>query len=78
MFKGIKDAFRVKELRDKILFTIGMLLLYRFGAHLPVPGIPVQGMLEAYKNAGDQQNFMTVLNLFSGGALSRVDCVGQC
>lgn len=78
MFKGIKDAFRVKELRDKILFTIGMLLLYRFGAHLPVPGIPVQGMLEAYKNAGDQQNFMTVLNLFSGGALSRVSvfCLG--
>ena len=78
MLKGIINAFHVKELRDKILFTIGMLILYRVGAHLPVPGIPVQGMLEAYAASGAQENFITVLNLFSGGALSRVSvfCLG--
>ena len=78
MLKGIVNAFRVKELRDKILFTIGLLVLYRVGAHLPVPGIPVKGMLEAYTATGLQENFLTVLNLFSGGALSRVSvfCLG--
>lgn len=38
MLKGIANAFRVKELRDKILLTIGILVLYRIGAYVPVPG----------------------------------------
>ena len=45
MLNGLKNAFRIKELREKILFTIAMLVVYRIGAHVPVPGIPFQGML---------------------------------
>lgn len=72
MLKGFANAFRIPELRKKILFTIGILLLYRFGAYLPAPGIPFSDMLSAYKNAASSSGALAVLNLFSGGALSRV------
>ena len=78
MLKGIVNAFRIKELRDKILLTLGILVLYRIGSHVPVPGIPFTGMLAAYHNASSNASFISVLDLFSGGALSRVSvfCLG--
>ena len=78
MLKGILNAFRVKELRNKILLTAGILVLYRIGAYIPVPGIPFQGMLSAYQSNSAANSAIAVLNLFSGGALSRVSvfCLG--
>lgn len=78
MLKGILNAFRVKELRDKILLTVGILVLYRIGAYVPMPGIPFQGMLSAYQSSSSANSAIAVLNLFSGGALSRVSvfCLG--
>lgn len=72
MLTGLKNAFRIKELRGKIMFTIAMLVLYRIGAHVPVPGIPFQEMLGLFETAGDSvaTGAMALLNLFSGGALS--------
>ena len=72
MFRGLANAFRIPELRNKILVTLGILLLYRFGAYLPAPGIPFSDMLAAYQNAASSSGALAVLNLFSGGALSRV------
>ena len=72
MSKGIANAFRVPELRGKILLTVLILLLYRFGAYLPVPGAPFQQMLSVYQNGLAKNGAMAVLNLFSGGALSRM------
>ena len=73
MLKGIANAFRVPELRNKLLLTAGILLLYRFGAYLPVPGVPFQDMLSTYSASGASVGgAMAVLNLFSGGALSRM------
>ena len=72
MLKGLANAFRIPELRNKILFTLAILLLYRFGAYLPAPGIPFSDMLSAYQNAASESGALAVLNLFSGGALSRV------
>ncbi len=74
MLNGLKNAFRVKELRDKILFTIAMLVVYRIGAHVPVPGIPFQGMLGLFEGSDSSvaSGAMALLNLFSGGALSYV------
>ena len=74
MLNGLKNTFRIKELRGKILFTIAMLVVYRIGAHVPVPGIPFQGMLGLFQSAGDSvaTGAMALLNLFSGGALSYV------
>ncbi len=74
MLNGLKNAFRIEELRGKILFTIAMLVLYRIGAHVPVPGIPFQGMAGLLGATGDSvaSGAMALLNLFSGGALSYV------
>lgn len=72
MLTGIANAFRIPELRKKILITVGILLLYRFGAYLPAPGVPFKGMLEAFQTASAGSGAIAVLNLFSGGALSRV------
>ncbi|MDY4040503.1 MAG: preprotein translocase subunit SecY [Collinsella sp.] len=74
MLTGLKNTFRIKELRGKILFTIAMLVLYRIGAHLPVPGIPFKGMLDLSLSSGSPVagGAMALLNLFSGGALSYV------
>ena len=68
----------MKELRNKILLTVGILLLYRIGAYIPVPGIPFQGMLSAFQSSSSTNGAIAVLNLFSGGALSRVSvfCLG--
>lgn len=72
MVKAIQNALRIPELRGKIAITVAILALYRFGAYLPVPGVPFSDMLAAYKNAAMGSGALTVLNLFSGGALSRV------
>ena len=74
MLTGLKNAFRIKELRGKIMFTIAMLVLYRIGAHVPVPGIPFEGMLGLFESTSNEvaSGAMALLNLFSGGALSYV------
>ena len=72
MLKGFANAFRIPELRKKIIFTACILLLYRFGAYLPVPGVPFRAMLDAYSTAAAGSGALAVLNLFSGGALSRI------
>ena len=74
MLNGLKNAFRIKELRGKILFTIAMLVVYRIGAHVPVPGIPLGGLLGLLQSQDNSiaSGAMALLNLFSGGALSYV------
>ena len=74
MLTGLKNAFSIKELRGKIIFTIAMLVLYRLGAHIPVPGIPFQGITGLFSNTSTSvaSGAMALLNLFSGGALAYV------
>ena len=67
MLSSIIDAFKVPELRKKILFTLAILALYRLGAYIPVPGIPMSEFANAFSQAGVS---MTMIDLFTGGALS--------
>lgn len=67
MLRSIIDAFKVPELRNKILFTLAILALYRLGAYIPVPGIPMNEFVNAFSQAGVS---MTMIDLFTGGALS--------
>ena len=67
MLSSLVQAFKVPELRNKILFTLGILVLYRFGAYLPVPGIPFQAFADSFSQQGVS---MAMLDLFTGGALS--------
>ena len=67
MLSSIVDAFKVPELRKKILFTLAILALYRFGSYVPVPGIPFHEFAVSFENSGVS---MAMLDLFTGGALS--------
>ena len=67
MFKNFINAFKVKEIRNKILLTILLVLIYRLGCWIPVPGVSA----EAFRNqvAGDE-GFLGLLSSVSGGALA--------
>jgi preprotein translocase subunit SecY len=67
--------FRVADLRNKILFTLLMMALYRFGAHIPVPGVDFQAVkqLEAQAKNGGVLGFLA---FFSGGGLTRMAIFG--
>ena len=67
MLSSIVDAFKIPELRKKLLFTLAILALYRFGSYVPVPGIPFHDFASAFADTGVS---MAMLDLFSGGALS--------
>lgn len=64
------NSFRVPEIRKKLLFTAAMLLLYRFGAYIPAPGIDPEAV-KKLSGANFQNNILDLLNTFSGGSLSR-------
>jgi len=71
MIATILGAFRVGEIRTKILFTAVILLLYRIGTHIPAPGINTQAVAAISKNLGGN-SILGLLNLFSGGGLGRI------
>ncbi len=64
------NAFKVPDLRKKILFTLLIIAVYRFGAHVPTPGIDVQRAQEFARGA--QGGVFQFINLFSGGALTQL------
>ena len=65
------DAFKFPDLRNKILFTLGILALYRFIAYIPIPGIDQARLDNLFQN----NELLGFLDLFSGGALSRMSIV---
>ncbi len=69
MLSNLANMFKVADLRNKILFTVGMVLLYRLGTFIRVPGIDDQAVRQLRESAR-QQGALGFLNLFSGGAFS--------
>jgi preprotein translocase subunit SecY len=68
MFEALANAFRVPDLRKKILFTLAIIGLYRIGSHIPVPGVS-RAMIDALTTATQNTAALGLLNLFSGGAM---------
>ena len=68
LIQSMIDALRVPDLRAKILFTLGMLVIFRFVAHVPVPGVDVGALGRAF----EQNALLGFLDLFSGGALANL------
>ena len=69
MANPIPNLFRVPELKEKILFTLFILLIYRVGAHITVPGINVQALKAQF--GALQGTFLGIYDMFVGGGLSR-------
>jgi len=65
----VTNLFKVPELKDKILFTLYMLLIYRIGAHLTVPGLDVAALKQQFGQL--QGTFLGLYDMFVGGGLSR-------
>ncbi len=70
MIESLKNIFRVPDLRNRLLFTLGMLAVYRLGNHIPTPGVDARALTEFFEqNRGTWFGFV---DMFSGGNLSRV------
>ena len=67
MFSNLKNIFKVEDLRKKVFFTLVMILVYRFGSSLRVPGIDASAVAQL-REASKSQGALGFLNLFSGGA----------
>ena len=70
MFEKLANIFRIPDLRKRILFTLGLLFVYRLGGHIPTPGINTAA-LESYFQ-GQQGGLFGFIDLFSGGQVRRM------
>ena len=66
MFETLKNAFKVKEIRVKIWFTLLFLLIYRLGCYIPVPGI---GSELISTTQMDSLSYLNIMNMMTGGSL---------
>ncbi len=69
MFSAFLNIFRVPELKSRVLFVLGILLVYRIGTHIPVPGINAEALGNAFKSQNN--GILGFLNLFSGNAMKQ-------
>lgn len=67
MIDSFRDAFRLPDLKRRILFTLAALFVYRLGAHVPTPGVDAAALGKLFEQGG----VLGFLDLFAGGALSR-------
>ncbi|WP_043623473.1 preprotein translocase subunit SecY [Nonomuraea candida] len=74
MLTAFTRAFRTPDLRKKLLFTLGIIALFRLGSVLPTPGVHVQNLAACFDQArsGDTGNIYGMVQLFSGGALLKL------
>ena len=68
MLKTVKDAWGVKEIRSKMIFTLLMLIVFRIGSNIPVPGMNREVLSQVF--AGDNMGLFELFNLFSGGSFA--------
>ena len=71
MLSRLRNMFRVPDLRNKILFTIAIVLVYRLGTHIPVPYVDF-AQIKELKRTADASGVVGFLDLFSGGAITSV------
>jgi preprotein translocase subunit SecY len=69
-FEAVANAFRIPDLRNRILFTLAMLAVYRLGGHIPTPGIDANQLERFF--AANQGSLLGFIDLFSGGTFRRL------
>jgi preprotein translocase subunit SecY len=70
LFEGFQNIFKIPELRKRVLYSLGMLAVYRVGCHIPTPGIDAQALSHFFKQA--QGTLLGLFDMFSGGALEKL------
>jgi preprotein translocase subunit SecY len=74
VLKAFLNAFRLPDLRNKILFTLFIIAIYRFGSYVPVPVVDFGAVRDAIDQG--EGGFLQLINLFSGGALGQMAVFG--
>ncbi len=72
MLSGFMSAFRTPDLRKKLLFTLGIIAIYRLGVAIPTPGVDYGAVQECIAVTGGTEGAFAILNLFTGGALQNL------
>ncbi|AQA13399.1 preprotein translocase subunit SecY [Streptomyces samsunensis] len=72
MLTAFARAFKTPDLRKKLLFTLGIIVLFRLGQHIPIPGIDYKNVQTCMDLAKGQQGLFGLVNMFSGGALLQI------
>ena len=70
MFDKLANIFRIPDLRRRILFTLGLLFVYRLGGHIPTPGVNADKLAQFFEQ--NRGSFLGFVDLFSGGQLRRL------
>src|SRR5213593_4235153 len=70
MLEKLSNIFRIPDLRRRILFTLALLAVYRFGGHIPTPGINADRLQQFFEQ--NRGTFLGFVDLFSGGQLKRM------
>src|SRR2546430_15386909 len=70
MFDKLANIFRIPDLRKRILFTLGLLAVYRLGGHIPTPGVNADKLQQFFEQ--NRGTFLGFVDLFSGGQLRRL------
>lgn len=71
MLERLAQIWKIKDLRNKILFVIGMLLVFRFAAHIPIPGVDVTNLRTLFES----NQLLGLLNIFTGGGMENFSIV---
>ena len=71
----IQDIWKIEELRNKILLTLGFMAIYRFAAQVPLPGIDIAVAQQALSNQTDDGGILGLLDMFTGGAFAQASIV---
>ncbi len=72
LLQALIDSWQQPEVRSKLAFTLAMLLVFRFVAHIPIPGVNPELLRRAFEDNNTTGAFLGQLNLFSGGALRQL------
>src|SRR5688500_7304180 len=70
MLQSLRNIWDIPDLRKRVLFTLGMLAIYRLGNHIPTPGINARALIDFFEQ--NRGNWFGLVDMFSGGNLARV------
>jgi len=70
MLQSLRNIWDIPDLRKRVLFTLGLLAIYRLGNHIPTPGINTKALIDFFEQ--NRANWFGLVDMFSGGNLSRV------
>ena len=70
MLQSLRNIWDIPDLRKRVLFTLGILAVYRLGSHVPTPGINAKALIDFFQQ--NQGNWLGLVDMFSGGNLGKV------